>query len=117
MAFISSIGFLFLSSIAAAPAKSQAHLTLRWRGGAISELDLSLRSYRIPPIHSDEATIDLVRRLAGHYPDAVIAGNLNRQARLTATSIGSRPTRSVICAGIGQSFDSIRPQLPPKASR
>ena len=71
-------------NIAVAPAKSKAHLTLRWRGGAISELDLSLRSYRIPPIRTDEDTIDLVRRLAVHYPDAVIAGILNRQGRRTA---------------------------------
>jgi len=71
-------------NIAVVPAESKAHLTLRWRGGAISELDLSLRSYRIPPIRTDEDTIDLVRRLAVHYPDAVIAGILNRQARRTA---------------------------------
>jgi hypothetical protein len=71
-------------NIAVAPAESKAHLTLRWRGGAISELDLSLRSYRIPPIRTDEDTINLVRRLAVHYPDAVIAGILNRQGRRTA---------------------------------
>ena len=70
--------------IAVAPAEFKAHLTLRWRGGAISELDLSLRSYRIPPIRTDEAIIDLVCRLAVHYPDGVIAGILNRQGRRTA---------------------------------
>jgi len=70
--------------ITVVPTESNAHLTLRWRGGAISELDLSLRSYRIPPIRTDEATIDLVRRLAVHYPDALIAGILNRQGRRTA---------------------------------
>jgi DNA invertase Pin-like site-specific DNA recombinase len=70
--------------IAVAPAESKAHLTLRWQGGAISELDLSLRSYRTPPVRTDEAIIDLVRRLAVHYPDAVIAGILNRQGRRTA---------------------------------
>jgi DNA invertase Pin-like site-specific DNA recombinase len=70
--------------ITVVPTESNAHLTLRWRGGAISELDLSLRSYRIPPIRTDEAIIDLVRRLAVHYPDAVIAGILNRQGRRTA---------------------------------
>ena len=70
--------------ITVSPAEPKAHLTLRWRGGAISELDLSLRSYRIPPIRTDEATINLVRRLAVHYPDAIIAGILNRQGRRTA---------------------------------
>ena len=72
-------------NLAVAPAESKAHLTLRWRGGAISELDLGLRSRRIPPIRTDEDTIELVRRLAVHYPDAVIAGILNRQGRPTAT--------------------------------
>jgi hypothetical protein len=70
--------------ITVAPAESKAHLTLRWRGGVISELDLSLRSCRIPPVRTDEETIDLVRRLAVHYPDALIAGILNRQGRRTA---------------------------------
>ena len=31
-----------------------------------------------------EETVALVRRLAEHYPDAVIAGSLNRQGRRTA---------------------------------
>ncbi len=70
--------------ITVVPTESNARLTLRWRGGAISELDLSLRTHRVPPIRTDETTIDLVRRLAAHHPDAVIAGILNRQGRRTA---------------------------------
>lgn len=65
------------------PAESKAHITLRWRGGAFSELDVALRAYKIQPLRTDEDTIDLVRRLAVHYPDAVIAGILNRQDRKT----------------------------------
>lgn len=65
------------------PAESKAHITLRWRGGAFSELDVALRTYKIQPLRTDEDTIDLVRRLAVHYPDAVIAGILNRQDRKT----------------------------------
>ena len=61
-----------------------AHLTLRWKGGLISELDLQLPHSNPPPIRTDEDTIELVRRLAVHYPDAVIAGILNRQERKTA---------------------------------
>ena len=64
-------------------AESKAHLTLRWRGGACTDLDIPLRSYKIQPMRTDEDTIDLVRRLAVHYPDAVIAGILNRQGRKT----------------------------------
>jgi DNA invertase Pin-like site-specific DNA recombinase/uncharacterized protein YndB with AHSA1/START domain len=71
-------------NIAVERADFKAHLTLRWRGGAISELDVNLRSYKAPRIRTDEDTIELVRRLAVHYPDAIIAGILNRQGRWTA---------------------------------
>ena len=60
-------------------------MTLRWRGGAITELDVSLRVCRKPTIRTEEETIDLIRRLACHYKDDMIAGILNRQERLTAT--------------------------------
>ena len=53
---------------------------LRWKGGAISELTVPLRR-RQPKIRTGEDTIDLIRRLAVHYPDAQIAGILNRQQR------------------------------------
>ena len=64
--------------------QANAHLTLRWRGGLITELDVSLPHSNPPPIRTDEDTVDLVRRLAVHYPDALIAGILNRQGRKTA---------------------------------
>ena len=57
-----------------------APLVVRWKGGAISELTVPLRRPQ-PKIRTDEDTIDLIRRLAMHYPDAVIAGILNRQHR------------------------------------
>ena len=38
----------------------------------------------VPPIRTDEDTIELVRRLAAHYSDAMIAGIVNRQGRRTA---------------------------------
>jgi uncharacterized protein YndB with AHSA1/START domain len=65
---------------------SQAQLVLRWKGGAISELSVPLK--RNPPtIRTAEDTIDLLRRLAVHYPDATIAGILNRQGRRTARDL------------------------------
>lgn len=67
------------------PGSEQAQLTLRWRGGAITELELELKRRYAPTLRTDEDTIDLVRRLAQHYPDHVIAGILNRQGRRTAT--------------------------------
>jgi DNA invertase Pin-like site-specific DNA recombinase/transposase-like protein len=64
----------------------EARLLLRWKGGAISELTTPLKR-KPPAIRTDETTIDLVRRLAVHYPDAQIAGILNRQGRRTAREL------------------------------
>jgi DNA invertase Pin-like site-specific DNA recombinase len=61
----------------------RAHLTLRWRGGVITELQVSLRASP-PRIRTDEDSLVLIRRLAPHYPDAIIAGILNRQGKRTA---------------------------------
>jgi DNA invertase Pin-like site-specific DNA recombinase len=65
----------------------RADLTLRWKGGMLTELEVSLPRSRPATVRTDEDTIDLVRRLAVHYPDAVIAGILNRQGRKTATGL------------------------------
>jgi DNA invertase Pin-like site-specific DNA recombinase len=74
----------------------RAHLTLRWRGGMITELDLHLPRLNPARVRTDEDTVELVRRLAVHYPDGVIAGILNRQGRktvrgerFTANQVGS----------------------------
>jgi hypothetical protein len=64
-------------------AQACARLTLRWRGGAITTLEVPLPRSHPPALRTDEDTIDLVRRLAVHYPDAIIAGVLNRQDRRT----------------------------------
>jgi hypothetical protein len=64
--------------------ESAAHLTVRWKGGALTEVDVPLPRSRPATIRTDEETLDLVRRLATLYPDTVIAGILNRQGRTTA---------------------------------
>jgi DNA invertase Pin-like site-specific DNA recombinase len=69
-----------------------ASLVLRWKGGAISELTVPLRR-RQPAIRTDEDTISLIRRLAVHYPDAQIAGILNRQGRRTARGMSYTASR------------------------
>jgi len=61
-----------------------AHVTMRWKGGALTELDLYLPHSKPQIVRTDEDTIALVRRLATHYPDGVVAGILNRQGRKTA---------------------------------
>lgn len=65
----------------------RAHLTLRWRGGMLTEIDVNLPRSRPATIRTDEDTVALVRRLAVHYPDAVIAGILNKQDRATARGL------------------------------
>ena len=69
-----------------------AGLVLRWKGGAISELTVPLRRPQ-PKIRTSEDTIALIRRLAVHYPDAVIAGILNRQHRTTARGMSFTASR------------------------
>ena len=62
------------------PYAKRAELTLRWRGGALTELAVALPRQPQPDPHRrghDRAA----PRLAVHYPDATIAGILNRQGR------------------------------------
>jgi DNA invertase Pin-like site-specific DNA recombinase len=64
----------------------EVRLTLRWHGGLINEITVPLRK-PAPTVRTDEDTVGLIRRLASHYPDAVIAGILNRQQRTTVTGL------------------------------
>jgi DNA invertase Pin-like site-specific DNA recombinase len=73
-------------------AEPHADLVLRWRGGAIGEVTVPLRRPQ-PKIRTDEDTIALIRRLAVHYPDAKIAGILNRQQRRTARGLSYTASR------------------------
>ena len=74
----------------------RAELALRWRGGAVTELVVELRGAQQPANRTDEDTIALLRRLAVHYPDATIAGILNRQGRRSST--GQRFTATIVQA-------------------
>ncbi|RPI71819.1 MAG: recombinase family protein [Geobacteraceae bacterium] len=71
-------------NISIEPGQHNVHLVLRWKGGAISHIDLVLNRRNAPPIRTDEDTIELVRRLSIHHSDSVIAGIVNRQGRRTA---------------------------------
>ena len=77
-------------------AAGQARLTLRWRGGALSEVRVTLKA-RQPTIRTDDDTIELIRRLACHHPDGTIAGILNRQGRLSARG---QPFNAAIVQGL-----------------
>ena len=97
--------------------KAAARLTLRWKGGALTEIDLALPHSRPATIRTDEDTVALVRRLAALYPDAVIAGILNRQGRTTAMAIASRQPRRQSASPL--EYPMLRAETPttPKASR
>jgi uncharacterized protein YndB with AHSA1/START domain len=90
----------------------RAHLTLRWRGGTLTEFDLSLPRMKPRGLHTDEDTISLLRRLAVHYPDDVIAGILNRQGRRTAN--GERFTANQV--GSLRRYRNIPRYEPPAKS-
>jgi DNA invertase Pin-like site-specific DNA recombinase len=86
----------------------RATLTVRWRGGAITELAVPLPKPQ-PAVRTDEDTIALLRRLAVHYDDATIAGILNRQGRRSAT--GERFT-AIIIGGLRR-YRGIPAHTPP----
>ena len=52
---------------------AHAELLLRWKGGAITDLSVPIKRKPTNRLRTDEDTVDLVRRLAAHYPDSIIA--------------------------------------------
>ena len=88
--------------------KRRAQLTVRWRGGALSELAVTLPQPQ-PQLRTDEDTIELIRRLAVHYDDGRIAGILNRQGRRSAR--GERFT-AIIVGGLRR-YRGIPAYKPP----
>jgi hypothetical protein len=86
----------------------RATITIRWRGGAITELAVTLPKPQ-PAIRTDEDTIALIKRLAAHYDDGRIAGILNRQGRRSAR--GERFT-AIIVGGLRR-YRNIPAYKPP----
>ena len=74
----------------------QAHIRLLWRGGLATEVAIERPRNRPASVRTDENTVELLRRLAAHYPDAVIAGILNRQGHRTKR--GLRFTQSRVAS-------------------
>jgi len=94
--------------------EGHAHLIMRWRGGAITSLDVPVPRFRPQGPRTDEDTIDLLRRLAAMYPDEVIAGILNRQGRKTA--MGERFTANQVgCLRRYRDISRFQPPAEPPA--
>ena len=90
-----------------------ADLVLRWKGGAISELTVPLRR-RQPKIRTDEDTIDLIRRLAVHYPDADHRRDPQPAApHAPPADCRSPPVESPRCAPTGTSPATSPAATPP----
>jgi hypothetical protein len=62
-----------------------ARLAIRWRGGDITHIEVALPRSNPATRKTDEETIDVIRSLAAHHADGVIAGVLNRQGRRTVS--------------------------------
>ncbi len=65
----------------------RAALEICWEGGARTELQVPLGANVFERRRTSEDTIELIRRLAAHYPDRQIAQTLSRQGRLTASGL------------------------------
>ena len=91
-----------------------ARLILRWKTGAVTELEVQWKIPRVAPIRTEEDTIELIRRLAVHHSDAIIAGVLNRQGKSTAT--GERFTASRVSSLRGHWKIPVykAPSMPPE---
>lgn len=63
----------------------QTRIVMRWKGGAVTPLEVPIARRVHTGLRTDEDTIELLTRLAALYPDDVVAGILNRQGRKTAT--------------------------------
>ncbi len=71
----------------------RSHVTLRWKGGWIDEIEVPWGRGIPEPVRTEAETVDVVRRLARQCPDAQIARTLNRLGRRTATGLRFNVTR------------------------
>jgi excisionase family DNA binding protein len=65
----------------------RAAVEICWEGGARTELSIRLNARGPERRRLDDDTVELIRRLARHHPDAQIAQILSRQGRRTGTGL------------------------------
>ncbi|HEV2819860.1 MAG TPA: recombinase family protein [Solirubrobacteraceae bacterium] len=68
-------------------AERRAAVEICWEGGARTEIAVRLNARGPERRRLDEGTVELIRRLAQHHPDAQIAQILSRQGRRTGTGL------------------------------
>jgi hypothetical protein len=88
----------------------QADVRIVWEGGAATEFVLTLNKTGGHFRATDEDTVTLMRRLAEHYADTMIATILSQQRRTTGTGLSF--TRSRVC-----SLRHARPALSGRTRR
>ncbi len=69
------------------PERREADVTVIFEGGSTTSFTLQMNKYSRHRDVTDETTVDLIRRLANHYDDRVIALVLARQGRRTMTGL------------------------------
>jgi excisionase family DNA binding protein len=68
-------------------AERRAAVEICWEGGACTELSVRLNARGPERRRLDDDTVELIRRLAQHHPDAQIAQILSRQDRRTGSGL------------------------------
>ena len=81
-------------------AAHRARLTLRWRGGSLTDIDVDLPRQKPAIVRTDEDTIALVRRLAAYYPtpSSPVSSTVKIVIPLTVTALP--PTMSAVCGAM-----------------
>jgi len=88
-----------------------ADLRIIWQGGAVTELAMPMTKTGGHTRTTSEDTVQLVRRLAGHYDDKTIAQVLSKQHRRTSTGLTWTKTR-VKALRVSRGIPAFQPPQP-----
>jgi len=92
-----------------------ADLQIIWQGGAVTELSMAMTKKGVHTRTTSEDTVQLVRRLAGHYDDKTIALVLSKQHRRTSTGLTWTKAR-VKALRVSRGIPAFQPPAPSTVS-
>ena len=92
-----------------------ADLRIIWQGGAVTELSMAMTGKGVHTRTTSEDTVQLVRRLAGHYDDKTIALVLSKQHRRTSTGLNWTKSR-VKALRVSRGIPAFQPPQPSTVS-